>query len=92
MGGNTRRPGDAASFRVAPGWGRVCKGGGRGTVGAGEGGGGVFGITSNTLVQFSRSSSGPAVGASDGYGLGRAAGVPDRRSTTTATRALRVIV
>ena len=49
----------------------------------------VFGITSNTLVRSSQSSSGPAGGASDGYGLGRG---PDRRCTTTAAGALRVIV
>ena len=30
----------------------------------------VLGITSNTLVRSSQSSSGPAGGASDGYGLG----------------------
>ena len=30
----------------------------------------MFGITSNTLVRSSQSSSGPAGGASDGYGLG----------------------
>ena len=47
----------------------------------------VFGITCNTLVRSSQSSSGPAGGASDGYGLGRG-----RRCTTTAAGALRVIV
>ena len=53
---------------------------------------GVFGITSNTLVQSNQSSSGPAGGASNGYGLGRGAAGPDRRGTTTAAGALRVIV
>ena len=52
----------------------------------------VFGITSNTLVRSSQSSSGPAGGASDGYGLGRGAAGPDSRCTTTAAGALRVIV
>ena len=52
----------------------------------------VFGITSNTLVRSSQSSSGPAGGASDGYGLGRGGAGPDRRCTTTAAGALRVIV
>ena len=52
----------------------------------------VFGITSNALVRSSQSSSGPAGGASDGYGLGRGAAGPDRRCTTTAAGALRVIV
>ena len=47
----------------------------------------VFGITSNTLVRSSQSSS-----ASDGYGLGRGAAGPDRRCTTSAAEALRVIV
>ena len=55
-------------------------------------GGVVFGITSNTLVRSSHSSSGPAGGASDGYGLGRGAAGPDRRCTTTAAGALRAIV
>ena len=52
----------------------------------------LFGITSNTLVRSSQSSSGPAGGASDGYGLGRRAAGPDRRCTTTAAGAIRVIV
>ena len=52
----------------------------------------VFGITPNILVRSSQSSSGPAGGASDGYGLGRGAAGPDRRCTTTAAGALRVIV
>ena len=41
----------------------------------------LFGISSNlsTLAWSSRSSSGPAGGASDGCGLGRAAAGPDRR-------------
>ena len=52
----------------------------------------LFGITSNTLVRSSRSSSGPAGGASDGYGLGRRAAGPDRRCKTTAAGELRVIV
>ena len=52
----------------------------------------LFGITSNTLVRSSQSSSGPAGGASDGYGLGRGAAGPDRRCTTTTAGALRVIV
>ena len=52
----------------------------------------LFGITSHTLVRSSQSSSGPAGCASDGYGLGRGAAGPDRRCTTTAARALRVIV
>ena len=51
----------------------------------------LFGITSNTLVRSSQSSSGPAGGASDGCGLGRGAAGPDRRCTTTAAGALRVI-
>ena len=51
---------------------------------------GLFGITSNTLVRSSQSPSGPAGGASDGYGLGR--GAAGRRCTTTAAGALRVIV
>ena len=54
--------------------------------------GGGRGITSNTLVRSSQSSSGPAGGASGGYGLGRGAAGPDHRCTTTAARALRVIV
>ena len=48
----------------------------------------LFGITSNTLVRFSQSSSGPAGGASDGCGLGRGAAVPDRWCLTTAAGAL----
>ena len=52
----------------------------------------LFGITSNTPVRSSQSSSGPAGGASDGYGLGRRAAAPDRQCTTTAAGALRVIV
>ena len=38
----------------------------------------MFGVSSNTLALPSQSSSGPADGASDGYGLGRgaAAGPP----------------
>ena len=44
------------------------------------------------LSDPSQSSSGPAGGASDGYGLGRGAEGPDRRCTTTAAEALRVIV
>ena len=36
----------------------------------------LFGITSNALVRSSQSSSGPAGGASDGYGLGRGAAGP----------------
>ena len=52
----------------------------------------LFGITSNTLVRSSQSSSGPAGGASDGYGLGRGAAGPDRRCTTTAAGAIRAIV
>ena len=51
----------------------------------------LFGITSNTLVRPSQSSSGPAGGRSDGCGLGRGAAGPDRRCTTTAAGALRVI-
>ena len=43
-------------------------------------------------VRSSQSSSWPAGGASDGYGLGRGAAGPDRRCTTTAAGALRVIV
>ena len=43
-------------------------------------------------VLSSQSSSGPAGSASDGYGLGRGAAGPDRRCTTTAAGALRVIV
>ena len=52
----------------------------------------VFGVSSSTLALSSQSSSGPAGGASDGYGLGRGAAGPDRRCTTTAAGALRVIV
>ena len=52
----------------------------------------LFGLTSNTLVRSSQSSSGPAGGAFDGYGLGRGAAGPDRRRTTTVAGALRVIV
>ena len=52
----------------------------------------MFEITSNTLVQSSQSSSGPAGGASEGYCLGRGAAGLDRLSTTTADGALRVIV
>ena len=53
----------------------------------------LFVITSNTLIRSGQSSSGPAGGASDGYGLGRGAAGPDRRcTTTTAAGALRVIV
>ena len=51
-----------------------------------------FRITCNTLVRSGQSSSGPAGSASDGYGLGRGAAGPDRRCTTTAAGALRVIV
>ena len=51
----------------------------------------VFGIASNTLVRSGQSSSWPAGGASDGYGLGRGAAGPDRRCTTT-TGAVQVIV
>ena len=50
----------------------------------------LFGIASNTLVRSSQSSSGPAGGASDGYGLGRGAAGPDRRCTTTAAGAVRL--
>ena len=50
----------------------------------------VFGIISNTLVRASQSPSGPAGGASDGYGLGRGAAGSDRLCTTTAAGALRV--
>ena len=50
----------------------------------------MLGITSNTLVRSSHSSSGPAGGASDGYGLGLAAAGPDRRCMTPAAGALRV--
>ena len=39
---------------------------------------GVFEITSNTLVRSSQSSTGPAGGAPDGYGLGRGAAGPAR--------------
>ena len=46
----------------------------------------------NTLALSSQSPSGPAGGASDGYGLGRGAAAPDRRCTTTAAGALRAIV
>ena len=46
----------------------------------------------DTLVRSSRSSSWPAGGASDGYGLGRGAAGPDRRCTTTAAGVLRVVV
>ena len=49
----------------------------------------VFGITSNTLVRSSQTSSGQAGGASASYGLGRGAAGPDRQSTTTAAGALR---
>ena len=52
----------------------------------------VFGIFCSTLALSSLSSSGPAGGASDGYGLGRGAAGPGRRCTTTAVGALRVIV
>ena len=52
----------------------------------------AFGITSNILALSSQSPSGPAGGASDGYGLERGAAGPDRRFTTTAAGALRVIV
>ena len=45
----------------------------------------LFGITC-------QSSSGPAGGTSDSYGLGRGAAGPDRRCTTTAAGALRAIV
>ena len=37
----------------------------------------VFGISSNTLVLSGQSSSWPAGGASNGYGLGRGAAGPD---------------
>ena len=50
------------------------------------------GMTSNTLVRSSQSSSGPAGGASDGYELGRGAAGPDHQCTTTAAGTLRVIV
>ena len=52
----------------------------------------LFGVTCSTLVRSGQSSSGPAGGASDGYGLGRGAAGPDRWCTTTAAGALRVIV
>ena len=52
----------------------------------------LFGVTCNTLVRSIQSSSGPAGGASDGYGPGRGAAGPDRQCATTAARALRVIV
>ena len=47
----------------------------------------LFGITSKTLVRSGPSASGPAGGASDGYGLGRGAAGSDRRCTTTAAGA-----
>ena len=53
---------------------------------------GLFGITSNTLPDLVKSPSGPSGGASDGYELGRGAAGPERRCTTTAAGALRVIV
>ena len=47
----------------------------------------LFGITSNTLVRSSQSSSGPAGGASDGYyWLGRGAAGPDRRCAVRLPR------
>ena len=52
----------------------------------------VLGTTSNTLVRSTQRSSGPAGGDSDGCGLGRGAAGPDRRCTTAAAGALRVIV
>ena len=52
----------------------------------------VFGITSSTLALSGQGPSGPACGASDGYGLGRGAAGPGSRRTTTASGALRVIV
>ena len=53
---------------------------------------GVFGITSNTLVRTSQSSTGTASGASDGHCLGSGAAGPDCLCTTTTAGALRVIV
>ena len=54
----------------------------------------LFGITSSILALSGQSPSGPAGGASDGYGLGRGAVGPGCRCTTTVTAAgaLRVIV
>ena len=54
--------------------------------------GDTFGITCNARVRSSQSSLGPAGGTSHGYGLGRGPAGPDRRCTTTAAGALRVIV
>ena len=53
---------------------------------------GLSGISPSTLALCGQSSYGPAGGASDGYGLGRGAAGPDRRCTTAAAGALRVIV
>ena len=51
---------------------------------------GVWNLYQNAL--FSQSSSGPAGGTSDGYGLGRGAEGPDRQCTTSTAGAIRVIV
>ena len=52
----------------------------------------ALGITSNILALSSQRPSGPAGGASDGYGLGRGAAGPGCRCTTTVAGALRVVV
>ena len=53
---------------------------------------GELGITASILALSGQSPSGAAGGTSDGYGLGRGAAGPDRRITTAAAGALRVVV